>query len=54
MEYTSTLDTLDGFSNALATHSAHRIGAYAIVYPLVKVRQSRELLIVMNKAPRSV
>ena len=38
MDYTSTLETLEGFSNALARHCAHQVGDWAILYPLVKVR----------------
>ena len=37
MEYTSNLETLEGFSKALAWRSANRIWAWAILYPLVKV-----------------
>ena len=54
MEYTSTLETLEGFSSALARHSKHQIGAWAILYPLAKVRESQELLMVVNKAPSSL
>ena len=37
MEYTSNLETLEGFSKALAWRSANGIWAWAILYPLVKV-----------------
>ena len=37
MEYTSALETLEGFSNDLARHSIQNIGTWAILYPLVKV-----------------
>ena len=36
----STLETLEGLSNALARHSAHHVGAWEILYGLVKVRES--------------
>ena len=48
MEYTSTLEILEGFSNALSRCSEHRVGAWVILYPLVKVRGSLELLIVSS------
>ena len=54
MEYTSTLATLGGYLNALARHSTHQVGAWAIVYPFVKVKESRELLMVVNKVPNSL
>ena len=54
MEYTSTLETLEGFSSALAWHYKHEVGAWAILYPLAKVRESLELLMVVNKAPSSL
>ena len=54
MEYTSTLETLEGFSSALARHWKHQVGAWAILYPLTKVRESQELLMVVNKAPTSL
>ena len=38
MDYTSTLETLEVFSNALARHYAHQVADRAILYPLVKVR----------------
>ena len=37
MDYTSTLETLESFSNPLSMSSAHRVGGMAILYPLVKV-----------------
>ena len=37
MEYTSNLETLEGFSKALAWRSANRIWAWTILYPLVTV-----------------
>ena len=37
IEYMSNLETLEGFSNALARCSKHRIGAWGILYPLVKL-----------------
>ena len=54
MEYTSTLETLEGFSSSLARHCTHQDGAWAIVYPIAKVRESQELLMVVNKAPSSL
>ena len=50
-----TLETLEGFSNALARHSALQVQACRVIlYPLVKVRESQELLMVVNKAPGSL
>ena len=37
MHYTSILETLESFWNPLSMCSAHRVGALAILYPLVKV-----------------
>ena len=37
MNYTSTLETLKGLSNALARRCAHNVGASEILYALVKV-----------------
>ena len=54
MEYTSALETLKGFSNALARHCTHQAVAYAILYALVMVRESQKLLMVVNKAPCSL
>ena len=54
MEYTSTLETLEGFLSALARHYKHQVGVWVILYPLAKVRESQELLIVVNKAPSSL
>ena len=54
MDYRSSLETLEDLSNALARHYAHQVGAWAILYPLVKVRGSQELLIAVNKAPCSL
>ena len=54
MDYTSTLETLEGLSNALARHLAHHVGAWEILYCLVKVRESQKLLMVVNKAPGSL
>ena len=50
MEYTSKLETLEALSNALARHCAHHLGAWEILYPLVKVRECKKLLMVVNKA----
>ena len=54
MDYTSTLETLEGLSNALARHPAHHVGAWEILYAFVKVRESQKLLMVVNKAPGSL
>ena len=54
MDYTSTLDTLKGLSNALARHCAHHVSAGEILYALAKVRESQKLLMVLNKAPCSL
>ena len=51
MDCTSTLDTLEGFSSAIARHCKHQVGAWAILYLLAKVRESQELHMVVNKAP---
>ena len=54
MEYTTTLDTLESFLNALSRCSKHWVRASAILYQMVKVRMSWEFLIVVKKAPSSV
>ena len=54
MDNTSTLETLESFSNGLATQCVHKVGAFAILYPLVKIKQFQELLMVVNKAPGSL
>ena len=54
MDYTSTLDTLEGLSNAFARHSVHHVGAWEILYGFFKVRESQKLLMVLNKAPGSL
>ena len=54
MDNMSTPETLEGFSNALSRCSKHPVGAWAILYLLVQVRGSWELLIVVNKAPCSL
>ena len=51
MDYTSTLETLEGLSNAFARHCAHHAGAWEILYLLVKVIESHKLLLVVDKAP---
>ena len=45
MDYTSTLETLEGLSNALARHFAHHVGAWEILHALVKVKESQKLLV---------
>ena len=52
MDYASTLETLEGLSNALARHCARHVGAWEIVYTLFKVRVSQKLLVVVNKVPK--
>ena len=54
MDYTSNVETLEGLSNALARHSARHVGVWVILYALVKVRESKKLLMVVNKAPGSL
>ena len=54
MDCTSTLETFEGFSNALARYTAHHVGAWEILYDLVKVGESHKLLMVLNKAPSSL
>ena len=54
MDYTSTLETLEGLLNALARHFAHHVGAWEILQALVKVRESQKLLMVVNNAPGSL
>ena len=54
MEYKSTLEGLEGFRNASAGCSEHRVGIWAILYPFVKVRGSWELLMEVNKAHSSL
>ena len=49
MDYKSTLEGLEGFWNASAGCSEYQVGAWTILYPLVKVRGSWELLIVVSK-----
>ena len=54
MDYMSSLHTLEGLSNALSRHCAHHAGAWEILYPLVKVRESHKLLNVVNNMPCSL
>ena len=44
----STPETVEGFSNALTGCTKHQVGAWAILYTLVKVRGSCELLMVVK------
>ena len=53
MEYISTLETIEGFWNALAGCSKHQV-SWTILYTLVNVRGSRKLLIVVRKVPCSL
>ena len=54
MDYTSTLETLEGLSNDFARHCAHHIGDWEFIYGLVKGIESQKLLMVVNKAPCSL
>ena len=54
MEYISTPEMVEGFWNALARCSEHQVGAWTILYTLVKVRESWKLLLVARKAPCSL
>ena len=54
MDYTSSLETLEGLFNALARHCAHHAGAWEILYPFVKVRESQKFLMVVNDVPGSL
>ena len=54
MDYTSTLETLEGLPNALARHSTLHFGAWEILSALVKVTESQKLLMVVNEAPGSL
>ena len=54
MDYTSTLETLKGLSNALDRHCAHHVLAWKILYVMVKAREYQKLLMVVNKAPGSL
>ena len=54
IEYTSTLETFEFFSSSLARHCTHQYGAWVILYPIAKVTESQELLMVVNKAPSSL
>ena len=54
MDYTSTLETLEGLSNDLARHCAHHIGVWEILNGLVKIIESQKLLMVVNMAPCSL
>ena len=54
MEYTSTLETLEGFLNALGWCCEHRVEAQTILYALVKVRGFWKSLIVVSEAPSSL
>ena len=54
MDEKSTLQGLEGFWNASDGCSEYRVGAWAILYPLVKVGGSWDLLMVVKKAPSSL
>ena len=56
-QHTRTQVTLEGFEsfwNTSLGFSEHQVGAWTILYTLVKVRLSWKLLIVVSKAPRSL
>ena len=54
MDYTSTLETLEGLLNALVRHCAHLVGAWEILCAFVKVSKSQKFLMVVKKAPGSL
>ena len=54
MDCTSTLETLEVLSNAFARHCAHHAVVWEILYFLVKVIESQELLMVVNRTPFSL
>ena len=54
MEYISTPKTVKGFLNALAWCSELEVGAWMILYTLVKLRGCWTLLIVVSKVPCSL
>ena len=46
MEYSSALENLEGFSNALARHCSNQVVGWAILYTLDYVRESQKLIMV--------
>ena len=54
MDYTSTLETLEGFSNALSGRCTHDVLALAILHALAKLRESQKWIIVVKNAPCSL
>ena len=54
MHYSSALEALEGFSNALSRHCTQQVVAWAILYALVKVGESQKLLMVVNKESSSL
>ena len=54
MDYTSTLETLEGLSNALARNCAHHVGVLQMIYTIVEVREAQKLLMLVNKAHGSL
>ena len=54
MHYISALETLESFLNALCRHCTQQVLAWAILYALVKVGESKKMLMVVNKAPGSL
>ena len=54
MNCTSTVETLEKFWNPLSKCSEHQVGTLPILYSLVKVSSTGELLMVVKNAPRSL
>ena len=54
MDYKSTLEGLEGFRNASAGCSDHRVIAWAILHPFIKAGRSWELLMEVKKALSSL
>ena len=54
MDYMSTLEGLEGFSNALARCYEHPLVSLTIFYHFVWVRRFWELQMAVNKAPCSL
>ena len=52
MYYTSALEALEGFWNALSRHFK-QVVAWAILYAFVKVGESQKFLMVVNKLKAS-
>ena len=54
MECICTPETVEDFWSALAGCSEHQVGAWTMLYTLVKVTESWKLLIVVSKMTRSL